>query len=72
MAEPAPATPPPLQPKNVLYLSGPHSERRGFFDTLFMMGLKSHSLYWDTPEDQEKNAFSNLIPVLYEGDALLK
>lgn len=68
----APTAPPPLMPRNVRYASGPHSERRGVGDTLLLMGLRSHSLYWETPEEQEKSAFSTLMPILYEGDALLK
>lgn len=48
-------------PKNVAYKEGPHGQDLSFLETVVLMGLRSHAMYWDESCAAERNCFTYIV-----------
>ena len=54
-------------PRNVRFHEGLDHSQLSFSDSLFLLGLRAHSMYWSSKAEVELNCFSQLIPEMYNG-----
>lgn len=58
-------------PTNVKFEEGLSFSGLSWTNSLTLIGLRSHSMYWGKKPESEVNCFSDLVPKLYEGQAVL-
>ena len=54
-------------PSNVRFHEGLDHSQLSFSDSLTLLGLRAHSMYWSSKAEVERNCFSELIPKMYNG-----
>ncbi len=54
-------------PCNVRFHEGLDHSELSFSDSLTLLGLRAHSMYWSSEAETEHNCFSELIPKMYNG-----
>lgn len=65
------AAPAPRPTHNISYNEGPYARSLSLLDFLTLTSLKLHGMYWGASNEQERNAFTYFIPILYANDRRL-
>lgn len=60
----------PLKPENIPYLEG--GTVGSMLDWLTLIGVRSHSGYWEGKDESEISCFYDVMSKMYEGDPLLR
>lgn len=58
-------------PVNISFREGLNFAKLSYFNSLTLIGLRSHSMYWSTGQEAEVNCFGDLVRKLYEGSDVL-
>lgn len=55
-----------LMPENIIYSSGLSRKNTSLLDWFLLVGVRSHTMYWDRKFQGEHNCFDLIIPSIYE------